>query len=149
MNKAEFVDLVKEVGEFDTKKEAERAISAFATAVEKALAKKESIELVGFGKFETVLQKGKEGTVPGTTKKYKTQDKFVPKFKAGNQQIFSEASLPYRCSLCPKIFHRLIGQQAHLSVPVPCVGVALDAIVFDKLNLRHCMLHCAPRFADA
>ena len=48
MNKSEFVDLVKEVGE-----------------------------------FETVLQKGKEGTVPGTTKKYKTQDKFVPKFKAG------------------------------------------------------------------
>lgn len=83
MNKSEFVDLVKEVGEFETKKDAEKAISAFTAAVEKALAKKESIELVGFGKFETVLQKGKEGTVPGTTKKYKTQDKFVPKFKAG------------------------------------------------------------------
>ena len=27
--------------------------------------------------------KGKEGTVPGTNKKYKTKDKFVPKFKAG------------------------------------------------------------------
>ena len=51
--------------------------------LKKLLAKKESIELVGFGKFETVLQKGKEGTVPGTTKKYKTQNKYVPKFKAG------------------------------------------------------------------
>lgn len=83
MNKSEFVDLVKEVGAFDTKKDAEKAISAFTDAVAKALSKKESIELVGFGKFEAVLQKGKEGTVPGTTKKYKTQDKFVPKFKAG------------------------------------------------------------------
>ena len=83
MNKAEFVDLVKEVGEFETKKNAEQAISAFVGAVEKALAKRESIELVGFGKFETVLQKGKEGKVPGTDKKYKTQDKYVPKFKAG------------------------------------------------------------------
>lgn len=83
MNKSEFVDLIKEVGEYETKKDAEKAISAFTAAVEKALAKKESIELVGFGKFETVLQKGKEGTVPGTTKKYKTQDKYVPKFKAG------------------------------------------------------------------
>ena len=69
MNKAEFVDLVKEVGEFDTKKEAERAISAFVVAVEKALSKKDSIEL--------------EGLVPGTNKKYKTHDKYVPKFKAG------------------------------------------------------------------
>lgn len=83
MNKSEFVDLVKEVGEFETKKDAEKAIAAFTVAVEKALTKKESIELVGFGKFETVLQKGKEGTVPGTDKKYKTQDKYVPKFKAG------------------------------------------------------------------
>ncbi len=83
MNKSEFVDLVKEVGEYETKKEAEKAISTFTAAVSKALAKKESIELVGFGKFETVLQKGKEGVVPGTNKKYKTSDKFVPKFKAG------------------------------------------------------------------
>lgn len=83
MNKSEFVDLVKEVGEYETKKEAEKAISTFTAAVTKALAKKDSIELVGFGKFETVLQKGKEGVVPGTTKKYKTSDKNVPKFKAG------------------------------------------------------------------
>ncbi len=83
MNKAEFVELLKEVGDYDTKKEAEKAISAFTAAVEKALSKKQSIELVGFGKFETVLQKGKEGTVPGTNKKYKTSDKYVPKFKAG------------------------------------------------------------------
>ena len=53
MNKAEFVDLVKEVGEFDTKKEAERAISAFVAAVEKALSKKESA--IEFIKHSTLM----------------------------------------------------------------------------------------------
>ncbi len=83
MNKAEFVDLVKEVGEFSTKKEAEVAVNAFVSSVEQALSKKQSIELIGFGKFETVLQKGKEGKVPGGSKTYKTADKMVPKFKPG------------------------------------------------------------------
>ena len=83
MNKAEFVDLVKDVGEFATKKEAEVAVNAFVAAVEEALTKKQSIELVGFGKFETVLQKGKEGKIPGGDKTYKTADKMVPKFKPG------------------------------------------------------------------
>ncbi len=83
MNKAEFVELVKEVGGFETKKEAEKAVSAFTAAVEKALEKKGNVELVGFGKFEAVLQKGKEGNVPGSDKKYKTKDKFVPKYKPG------------------------------------------------------------------
>ena len=38
---------------------------------------------VGFGSFSSSLQKGKSGTVPGTDKSYTTQDKMVPKFKAG------------------------------------------------------------------
>lgn len=40
MNKSEFVDLVKSVGEYETKKDAEKAISAFVASVEKALSKK-------------------------------------------------------------------------------------------------------------
>lgn len=83
MNKSEFVELVKEVADFETKKDAERAVNAFVSAVETALVKKQSIELVGFGKFEAVLQKGKEGKVPGSDKTYKTADKLVPKFKPG------------------------------------------------------------------
>jgi len=84
MNKAEFVELVKSAGKFSSKKEAEVAVNAFVGAVEKALSKKNgSVELVGFGKFETVLQKGKTGKVPGSNKTYKTSDKYVPKFKPG------------------------------------------------------------------
>ncbi|EST41111.1 DNA-binding protein [Helicobacter pylori X47-2AL] len=83
MNKAEFIDLVKEAGKYNSKREAEEAISAFTLAVETALSKGESVELIGFGKFETAEQKGKEGKVPGSDKTYKTEDKRVPKFKPG------------------------------------------------------------------
>ena len=83
MNKAEFVELVQSSGEYKTKVEAEGAIKAFTEAVSVALAKKEDVSLVGFGSFSANLQKGKSGKVPGTDKTYTTQDKMVPKFKAG------------------------------------------------------------------
>ncbi|RAX52721.1 DNA-binding protein [Helicobacter sp. 16-1353] len=83
MNKAEFIEEVKKVGGYETKKEAERAISAFSDAVRKVLVKKDTVELVGFGKFETAVQKAKTGKVPGSNKTYKTADKMVPKFKPG------------------------------------------------------------------
>ena len=41
------------------------------------------VSLVGFGSFNAALQKGKSGKVPGTDKMYTTEDKMVPKFKAG------------------------------------------------------------------
>ena len=83
MNKAQFVELVQESGGYKTKLEAEAAIKAFTDAVTTALVKGEDVSLVGFGSFSAMLQKGKSGTVPGTDKTYTTQDKMVPKFKAG------------------------------------------------------------------
>lgn len=83
MNKSQFVELVQSKGEFKTKAEAENAIKAFTDAVTEALVSKEDVTLVGFGSFAASLQKGKSGTVPGTDKTYTTQDKMVPKFKAG------------------------------------------------------------------
>ena len=83
MNKAQFVELVQESGDYKTKVEAETAIKAFTEAVTKALVKEEDVSLVGFGSFVAALQKGKSGKVPGTEKTYTTQDKMVPKFKAG------------------------------------------------------------------
>jgi len=83
MNKAEFVELVQASGDYKTKVEAEAAIKAFTEAVTTALVKKDDISLVGFGSFSAALQKGKSGKVPGTDKTYTTQDKMVPKFKAG------------------------------------------------------------------
>lgn len=83
MNKSDFIEVVKKVGGYDTKKGAEQAISAFTDAVKQVLVKKDSVELVGFGKFETAVQAAKTGKVPGTNKKYTTKEKMVPKFKAG------------------------------------------------------------------
>lgn len=83
MMKEQFVELVQETGGYKTKKEAEAVIKAFTEAVATALANKETVTIVGFGSFETAFQKGKSGTVPGTTKTYTSQDKVVPKFKAG------------------------------------------------------------------
>ncbi|MDY0116412.1 MAG: HU family DNA-binding protein [Sulfurimonadaceae bacterium] len=83
MNKAQFVELVQSCGAYKTKVEAEAAIKAFTDAVTEALIKKEEVSLVGFGNFAVALQKGKSGKVPGTDKTYTTQDKMVPKFKAG------------------------------------------------------------------
>jgi len=83
MNKAQFVELVQSCGAYKTKVEAEAAIKAFTDAVTEALIKKEEVSLVGFGNFAAALQKGKSGKVPGTDKTYTTQDKMVPKFKAG------------------------------------------------------------------
>ncbi len=83
MNKAQFVELVQECGDYKTKVEAEAAIKAFTDAVTAALVKEEDVALVGFGSFTASLQKGKSGKVPGTDKTYTTQDKMVPKFKAG------------------------------------------------------------------
>ncbi|WP_457750315.1 HU family DNA-binding protein [Sulfurimonas sp.] len=83
MNKAQFVELVKNVGDYKTKADAELAVEAFTEAVTIALAKKEDVSLIGFGNFTAVLQRGKSGTVPGTNKTYTTQDKMAPKFRAG------------------------------------------------------------------
>ena len=83
MNKAQFVELVQASGNYKTKVEAEAAIKAFTEAVTTALVNKDEVSLVGFGSFEATLQKGKSGMVPGTTNTYTTQDKMVPKFKAG------------------------------------------------------------------
>ncbi len=83
MNKAQFVELVQKNGDYKTKTDAENAIKAFTESVAEALIAKEDVSLVGFGSFVATLQKGKSGKVPGTDKTYTTQDKMVPKFKAG------------------------------------------------------------------
>ena len=83
MKKVDFTKLVQEKGGYKSQGEAETAIKAFTDAVTEGLVSGEQISLVGFGSFNPVLQKGKSGKVPGTDKTYTTQDKMVPKFKAG------------------------------------------------------------------
>jgi len=61
---------------------AENDITALFNSIASSLEVGDTVSIAGFGKFEPKLQKGKSGTVPGTTKTYVTQDKMVPKFSA-------------------------------------------------------------------
>lgn len=83
MDKGDFVELVKSKGGYPTKAEAEAAIKAFTSAITEALAEREEVSIVGFGSFEAVMQRGKSGKVPGTNRSYVSEDKMVPKFRAG------------------------------------------------------------------
>ncbi len=83
MTKAEFVELVKEKGGYESKAAAEQAIKAFTEAITEALAQKKSVTLVGFGTFSTVEVAEKSGKVPGTDKTYTKPAHTAPKFKFG------------------------------------------------------------------
>ena len=83
MTKADFVELVKEEGGYESKAAAEKAVKAFTDAITAALIKKESVSLVGFGTFSTAEVPAKEGKVPGTDKTYSKPAHTAPKFKFG------------------------------------------------------------------
>ena len=84
MNKSELVATLSEKAGV-SKKDAEAVLDALVGVVSSVVAKGDSVDLIGFGSFQRALQKGKEGVVPGTTKKYITKDKYVPKFKVGKK----------------------------------------------------------------
>jgi len=83
MTKAEFVELVKEKGGYESKAAAEKAINAFTSAITEALSQKKSITLVGFGTFSTAEVPEKRGKVPGTDREYVKPAHTAPKFKFG------------------------------------------------------------------
>ncbi|MDD3629498.1 MAG: HU family DNA-binding protein [Bacteroidales bacterium] len=83
MNKEELISaMAKESGL--TKAEARKALDAFMSSVKKAVAKKDKVALVGFGSFEVVQRKAREGRDPRTGKPIKIPAKKVVKFKAGS-----------------------------------------------------------------
>lgn len=82
MNKTELIEaIVKESGL--KKKDAEAALTAFVEVVEKALAKGEKVQLVGFGTFETKKRAAREGRNPKTGETIKIKASKYPAFSAG------------------------------------------------------------------
>ncbi len=82
MNKTELVDAIaKETGL--SKKDASKALDALTGAVTKALKKKDKVQLVGFGTFETVKRAARNGKNPQTGATIKIPASVAPKFKAG------------------------------------------------------------------
>ena len=82
MNKTELVAAMAEQAEM-TKKDAEKALTAFTEVVAKELKNGGKVQLVGFGTFEVSERAAREGRNPQTGAAMKIAASKAPKFKAG------------------------------------------------------------------
>jgi len=82
MNKQELVSAIAEKAGI-TKVDAEKAVNAFVEVSKETLAKKESIQLIGFGTFSVSERSARTGRNPQTGKEIQIAAKNVAKFKAG------------------------------------------------------------------
>lgn len=83
MNKSELVASMAEKSGL-TKKDAETALNSLMKSVEEALARKEKVQLVGFGTFDTVERKERMGRNPrNPEQEIKIEASISPKFVAG------------------------------------------------------------------
>jgi nucleoid DNA-binding protein len=81
MNKG---DLITELAKVTcTKKEAEAAVNAVFEIITKALKKKDTVTIVGFGTFKVNKRTARTGRNPQTGAEIKIKAKNVPKFVAG------------------------------------------------------------------
>jgi len=77
-------DLVKEVAKVvNTKKEAQAALDCVFSSITKALEKKDTVTLVGFGTFKVGQRKARKGRNPQTGNEIEIKAKTVPKFVPG------------------------------------------------------------------
>ena len=82
MNKTELIAAVAEKAEL-SKKDAEKAVTAFTDAVSEELVKGGKVQLVGFGTFEVAERAAREGRNPKTGDTMVIAASKTPKFKAG------------------------------------------------------------------
>ncbi len=82
MNKTELISAMAEKAEL-SKKDTEKALKAFVDVISDELVKGEKIQIVGFGTFEVVERKEREGKKPGTDEIIMIPASKSPKFKAG------------------------------------------------------------------
>lgn len=78
-------DLVKNISQKTgaSQKQVAEFMDAFVESIEESLAKKEKVQLVGFGTFMTRERESREGRNPRTGEKMKIPASTVPVFKPG------------------------------------------------------------------
>ena len=81
MNKGDLVNKVAKV--VCTKREAHAAVDCVLESITKALKKKDTVTLVGFGTFRVDRRKARKGRNPQTGEEIKIKARKVPKFVAG------------------------------------------------------------------
>lgn len=82
MNKAQLVAVIAEKTGF-TKKDAEKALTAYTASVCEALVKGEKVQLIGFGTYEVRERAARTGRNPQTGAEIKIAAAKLPAFKAG------------------------------------------------------------------
>ena len=82
MNKADLISAIaNETGL--SKKDTEATVNSFVNVVSGALENKDSVQLIGFGTFETRERAARTGKNPQTGEAIKIPASKAPKFKAG------------------------------------------------------------------
>jgi nucleoid DNA-binding protein len=81
MNKGDLVNEVAKV--VSTKKEAQAAVDCVFSTITKALKKKDTVTLIGFGTFKVAQRNARKGRNPGTGEEIKIKAKKVAKFVPG------------------------------------------------------------------
>lgn len=82
MNKTELVATIAEKAEL-SKKDAEKALSAFTNVVADTLVDGDKVQIVGFGTFEVTERAERMGRNPSTNEPMLIKASKSPKFKAG------------------------------------------------------------------
>lgn len=82
MNKTELIAAMAEKAEI-SKKDAEKALTAFTNVVADTLVDGDKVQLVGFGTFEVVERAARTGRNPQTGETIEITASKSPKFKAG------------------------------------------------------------------
>lgn len=82
MNKTEFVTAIAEKTGL-TKKDADKAVSAFIDSITDALKQGDKVSLIGFGTFEAKQRAARKGKNPQTGAEMDIPATTVPAFKAG------------------------------------------------------------------
>lgn len=82
MNKGELIDKVAEIAEI-SKKEADKAVTAFIDTIQEQLKKGDKVAIAGFGTFAVSERKEREGRNPQTGETIKIAASKAPKFKPG------------------------------------------------------------------
>ncbi|MBE5100316.1 HU family DNA-binding protein [Priestia aryabhattai] len=84
MNKTELVDAVATQAEL-SKQDAKKAVEALFETISNTLAKKEKIQLIGFGTFEVRERAARTGRNPQTGEEMTIPASKVPAFKPGKE----------------------------------------------------------------
>ncbi len=81
MNKGDLVNEVAKV--VGTKKEAQAAVNCVFSTITKALKRKDTVTLIGFGTFKVAQRNARKGRNPQTGQEMFIKAKKVPKFVPG------------------------------------------------------------------